>query len=245
METHVLLDVREDSLKGIGGVGNVQFWMAKVDEKVWKISLHAVVGAPQSTMGVVPSSCELIDGSLLQKHSPLVMPEFQPQRELCFVDVREISHERLQVLCCFELRPPRHVARDNGCLVEMAHLHRHGKALQYATSAIADDRFDLPSDRFQFLNAILVGCDGFVGKEFPQEILFAVGTPPHHDAELALEVRRVHDNDHLIGCQFSLLINLDAIQLSLHPLRTASVLLCNLRMGLFAMRKLTPDIRLS
>ena len=93
MKTHILLDVREDSLKGIGGVGNVEFWMMEVDEEMWKISFHAVIGTPKSAMGVVPSPCEFIDRTFLEEHSPLVVPEFQPQRELCFPDMRKVSHE--------------------------------------------------------------------------------------------------------------------------------------------------------
>lgn len=54
METYILLDVRKDSFKGIRDVGNVEFRMAEIGEQVWKIPLHAVVCAPQTTMGVVP-----------------------------------------------------------------------------------------------------------------------------------------------------------------------------------------------
>src|SRR3989338_3746654 len=123
----------------------------------------------------------------------------------------------------------------------MTHLHRHGKPLQDATSAITDDCFDLPSNCFQCLDPILVGTDGFVGKKLPQEILLAMWTPPHHDAKQTLEVRRVHDDDHLIGCQIFLL-DLNTLQLSLDPLRTTSVHLCNLRMSLFSMREFFPDL---
>ena len=244
MESHILLDVREDSFEGIAGVGNMEFRMAKVDEEVWKISLHTVVGTPQSSVRVVPSSCEFIDGSLLEKRSPLVIPEFQPQRELRFTDIWEMSHECLQILPCVELRSPRHVPRDNGCLVEVTHLHRHGKSLQQATSAITDDGFDVPSLRLQLLNPIFVCTDGFVGEELPEEILLAVRTPPDHDAEQAFEVRGIHDDDHLVGCQL-LFLDLDSFQLPLHPLRTASVHLCNLCVGLFAMRELLPDLLLT
>lgn len=127
--------------------------------------------------------------------------------------------------------------------MEVTHLHRDGESLQHATSAITDNGLHLPSDHFQCLNPVLVRTDSFVGKEFPEEILLTVGTPPHHDAEESLEVRGVHDDDHFVGCQFFLL-NLDALQLSLHPLRAASVLLCNLYMGLFAMRELLPNLSL-
>jgi len=122
----------------------------------------------------------------------------------------------------------------------MAHLHRHGKALQYATSAVTDDCFHLPSNCFQSLNPVLVRSDGFVGQELPEEILFAMRTTPDHDAEELLEVCRVHDDDHLIGCQL-LLLDLDSFQLPLHPFRTPSVHLCNLCMGLFAMSEFSPD----
>jgi len=88
METHVLLDVREDSFERIARVGNVQLWMSQVREEVRKIPLHAVVGTPQSTMRVVPSPCEFIDRAFLEERSPLVIPEFQPQGELHFIDLR-------------------------------------------------------------------------------------------------------------------------------------------------------------
>ena len=68
----------------------------------------------------------------------------------------------------------------------------------------------------------------------------SVRTPPYHDAKESLEIRGVHDDDDLIGCQF-LLLHHDASQLPLHPLRTASVRSCDLRMGLFAMGELLPD----
>ena len=125
--------------------------------------------------------------------------------------------------------------------MKLAHLHRHGKALQDATSAITDDGFDLPSDGFQCLDSFLVRCNGFIRQKLPEEILRAVRTPPDHDAEESPEVRGVHDDDHLIGCQF-LLLHLNPLQLSLHPLRAASVRLRNLRMGLFAVRELMPDL---
>ena len=67
-----------------------------------------------------------------------------------------------------------------------------------------------------------------------------VRTPPHHDAEESFEVRGVHDDDDFIGCQF-LLLNYNSFQPPLHPLRAASVHLCNLFVGLFAVRELSPD----
>ena len=88
METHILLDMREDSFEGIRSVGNVEFRVAEVGEEVRKIPFYAVVGTANSTMGVVPSLCELISRSLLEKLSPLVVPKFQPQCELCFIDLR-------------------------------------------------------------------------------------------------------------------------------------------------------------
>ena len=93
MQSHVLLDVRENSFERIGSIGDVEFWVAQVDEEVWKISLHAVVGAPKSAMGVVPSFGNLIGGAFLEKRSPLVVPEFQPQCELCFTDIGKMTHE--------------------------------------------------------------------------------------------------------------------------------------------------------
>ena len=78
MESHVLLDMGEDPLEGIGGIGNVQVGVAEVGEKVREIPLHAVIGAPNSAMGVVPSFREFIDCSLFEERSPLVVPELQP-----------------------------------------------------------------------------------------------------------------------------------------------------------------------
>ena len=66
-------------------------------------------------------------------------------------------------------------------------------------------------------------------------------TPPHHDPKHAFEVGGIHNNDYLIRLQFSLL-NLDTFQLSLYPLGTASVLPGNLRVGLFAVCELFPDL---
>lgn len=241
MEAHVLLDVRENSFERVRGVGNVELWMVEIDKEMWKISLHAVVGAPSSTVRVVPASCDVIRRSFLEKLSPLFMPEFQPERELRLADSWQKLHQRLQVLSCLQLRPSRDVARDDLRLVEVAHLHGHGKALQQATSAVTDDGFHLPSVCFQSLDAILVRRNCFVWEELPEKILRAVGTPPHHDAEESPEVRRVHDDDHLVGCHL-LLLNLHVLQLSLHPLRAASELLRDLRMGLLAMRELSPDL---
>ena len=126
--------------------------------------------------------------------------------------------------------------------MELAHLHRDGKALQQATSAITDDGSDPPSLFLQLFDATLVRIDGLVGQELPEEILVTMRTPPHHDAEESLEVGRVHDDDHFVGCQF-LLSNFDAFQLTLHPLRTPSVLLCDLLVRLFAVSELLPDVR--
>jgi len=71
-----------------------------------------------------------------------------------------------------------------------------------------------------------------------------MGTAPHHDTEQASEVRRVHDDDHLVGRQL-LLVDLNSFQLPLHPLCTATILLRNLGMGLFAVRELLPDLLLA
>lgn len=68
-----------------------------------------------------------------------------------------------------------------------------------------------------------------------------VRTPPDHDTKEPPEVGRVHDDDHLIGCEF-LLLNDDPLQLPLHPLGAASILLCNLLMRLLAVRELSPDL---
>ena len=69
--------------------------MTKMGKQPWKISPHTVVGTPESPMRVVPLACDVIDGSLFEEVSPLVVPEFQPQCELCFVDLRKMAHERL------------------------------------------------------------------------------------------------------------------------------------------------------
>ena len=68
-----------------------------------------------------------------------------------------------------------------------------------------------------------------------------VRAPPHHHAKEPLKVRGVHNDHNLIGCEF-LLLDDDILQLSLHPLRTASVLLGNLCVGLFAMGELFPNL---
>ena len=133
------------------------------------------------------------------------------------------------------------MACDDGSLVEVTHLHGHGKALQQATSAVADDGPDLPSSGLQGLDAILVRTDGFVGEELPEEILVTMGTALHHDAEESLEVGGVHDDDDLVGCEF-LLLDHDILQLPLHPLRTASILLCDLCVRLFAVGELMPNL---
>lgn len=240
MQSHILLDVREDSFQGIGSVGNVEVRIAEVSEEVGKIPIHTVVGTPNSAMGVVPSLRELIDGFLFEKHSPLVVPEFQPERELRFSDMWEVSQQCLQILSRFELWATRHITCDDGSLVEMTHLHGHGKALQDATSAVTDNCLYLPSDCFQRFDSILVCCDGFVREELPQKVLLTMRAAPNHDSEETLEVRRIHDDDHFIGCQFFLL-NLNVLQLSLYPLRAASILLRNLRVSLFAMGEFVPD----
>ena len=132
------------------------------------------------------------------------------------------------------------MACDDGGLMKMAHLHRHRKALQDATSAITDDGPHLPSDGFQYLDPVLVCADGFVRKKLPQKILLAMGTAPHHDTKQTLEVGGVHDDDDFIRCHL-FLHDHHALQLSLYPLRAAFVLLGNLCMSLFAMRELSPD----
>lgn len=204
------------------------------------MSLHAVVGTPQSAMCVVPLTRDFIDRSLFQKLSPLVMPEFQPQCEPGFIDLWKMPHQRLQIFSRFELWFPCHVARDDGRLVEMAHLDRNRKPLQQATSAITDDGEYLPALCFQFFNAALVRTDGFVGEKLPEEILPAMGTPPYHDAEEASEVGGIHDNDDLIGCKL-LLRNFDPFQLTLHPLGTASVLPGDICVTLFTASEVFPD----
>ena len=165
VESHILLDVCEDSFEGIRGIGNVEIGMTEVGEEVGKIPLDAVVGTPGSAMCVVPSSCEFIRRAFLEECSPLVVPEFQPEDELRFADMGKVSHEGLQILSRLKLWPSRHVARDDHCLMELAHLHRHGKPLQQATSAVTDNGSDLPSVLLQSLNAVLVRGDGFVGEE--------------------------------------------------------------------------------
>ena len=87
METDILLDMREDSFERIGGVWNVEFRVTQVCEKVWEISLHAVVRTPKSAVRVMPFICDVIDSSLFEKLSPLVMPEFQPECKLCFINL--------------------------------------------------------------------------------------------------------------------------------------------------------------
>ena len=66
-------------------------------------------------------------------------------------------------------------------------------------------------------------------------------TPKYHNSEEAFEVCGVHDDDHFIWCQF-LLLNYDPPQLTLYPLRTASMFLGNLLMRLFAMSELFPNL---
>ncbi len=237
----MLFDVREHTLQGIGGIGDGEFRMTQVDEQVWKVPLYAVIGTPDPAMGVVPFAGEIIDGSFLEKASPLVVPYLQPQCELRFINLRKESHQRLQVLSCFKLRFACDVARDDGALMEMAHLHRNGKALQQATSAITDDGSDVPASLLQLRNAMLVRIDGFVGKKLPQEILLLMRAPPHHDAEEPLEVRGVHDDDHFVRCWIPL-VHHDVLQMTLHPFRAAPVLPRYLHMGLFAVRKFLPDL---
>lgn len=93
MEVHVLLEVGEDSFEGIRGVGNIQVRISEVGKQVGKIPFHAVVGAPNSSVCVVPTPRHCIDSSFLQELSPLVFPESQPLSELRFIDNGKISHE--------------------------------------------------------------------------------------------------------------------------------------------------------
>lgn len=129
VESDILLDVREYSFERIRGVGNVEFGIFKVNKEMRKIPLHAVVGAPNSAMGVVPTPPAFINRSLLEKLSPLVVPEFEPVRELCFGDFRKESHECLEIPSRFELGTSSNVLRDDHGLVKLAHLRRNGKAL--------------------------------------------------------------------------------------------------------------------
>lgn len=241
MEAHVLLDMGEASFEGIGSIGNVEAGMAEVGEEEWKVSFHAVVRTPKSTVRIVPPSRDLIDRSLLEKRYPLVVPEFQPERELFLADLRKESHQCLNVLSRFEHRPPRHVPRDDGGLMKMAHLHWDGKASQQATPSITDNRLHLPADSLQKANPVLVCLDRFVWKKLPQEVLAAVRTAPNHDTEEVFEICGVHDNDHLIRCKL-LPLNLHSLQLPLHPFRAASELPGNLFVGLFAVRELLPNL---
>ena len=152
----------------------------------------------------------------------------------------EDSASTIAVLSGFQLRSSRDVPGDDHGLMELTHLHGHGKPLQQATSAITDDGPDLPSDGLQSLNPVLVRCNRFVREELPEEILLPMRASPDHDAEEPLEVRGIHDDDDLVGCEF-LLLDHDILQLSLYPLRAASVLLCDLCVRLFAVGELPPD----
>lgn len=71
-----------------------------------------------------------------------------------------------------------------------------------------------------------------------------MGATPHHDAEQALEVGRIHEDDHLIRCQI-LLLYFNSSQLPLYPLRTPSVLPRDLCVSLFAVGEFMPDLLLS
>jgi len=128
--------------------------------------------------------------------------------------------------------------------VEVAHLHGHGKSLQQATSAITDDCSDFPSLLLQLFNAALVRIDRLVRQELPEKVLLPVRTSPHHDTEESPEVRGVHDDDDLIGGKL-LPLNVNRLELPLHPLRTVSVLLSDLRMGLLTVRVRMPEFLLS
>ena len=75
MQSNFLLDVCENSFERVRGIGNIQIRVIKVDEEVRKIPFYAVEGTPNSTVGVVPASPAFIDSSLLEKLSPLVVPE--------------------------------------------------------------------------------------------------------------------------------------------------------------------------
>ena len=130
VKTQILLDVGEDSFEGIGGVGNLEMRIAEVGEDMREIPFHTVVGAPKSAMRVVPSSRKIVSRTFLEECSPFVVPEVEPEDELILADLREMTHERLEILSGVQLRIACDVACDDGRLVEVAHLDRHRKSLQ-------------------------------------------------------------------------------------------------------------------
>ena len=145
VQANFILDVREGSVEGIRRIRNLEVRVTFEGEEKWKVALCALVGAPDSAMGVVPFACGFIRSFLCEEVTPFVMPELEPVCEARLVGLRKKAQECLQILPSFELRLPRDVAGHDLRLVEVAHLHRNAEGLKQATPAVTDDCQNMPS----------------------------------------------------------------------------------------------------
>ena len=76
VQANFILDVREGSVEGIRRIRNLEVRVTFEGEEKWKVALCALVGAPDSAMGVVPFACGFIRSFRSEEHTS----ELQSQR---------------------------------------------------------------------------------------------------------------------------------------------------------------------
>ena len=90
-------------------------------------------------MRVVPSLGFRINGFLLKKLVPSLIPVIESRRKLGFSTRRERQSNRSKFLSCCKYGVHGQIPRHNPYLVELAHLYRKTrKGLSYAFSAVYD-----------------------------------------------------------------------------------------------------------
>ena len=61
------LEIGKTTIKGIGGIRDVQFRILLIGEQIGKIQSQAPVGGTKSFMSIMPSSCYRVCCSFLEK----------------------------------------------------------------------------------------------------------------------------------------------------------------------------------
>ena len=202
----VLLQVGEDTLYLVVGVGHPLTVSVLIGEQVGQVEVDAVHGRSQPLVRVAGFPVALADGAAVQGLAVVLLPLGVLPQEVVLFHADEPFHEILEAPGRFQVRVLGEIALHNAQHVVLAHLDPvRGKGVEQAPHPVNDDASDdiaVPRDG---VYGLLVVRDGLVVDEGDVERAAALVLQRQKDAPVVSPVGHVQMDEATSARQVRLL----------------------------------------
>ena len=226
MDSDLRLEVGEEPLKGVVGVGEASLRMVVESPQERYVALDAQIGASQSWTHVRwrPAPDPPVMYSFVDHIPVLVVPLIERPDETLLVRHRHAVHQLQQVPGCLYLGVLREIPADDEHLVELAHLDRDRlKSLRQPFHPVYHGSVYPEPVAPQPVYALHILGDGFMPDVFVPQDIATQGVPDDHQSEGPAPVGGVHLNGHILVLRY-LMDMTHALQIPADGLLVDSVL---------------------